>query len=96
MVELKTEGYEPAQWVWSQRGARIRKFTGKISIPSDETKHRVCKVHGNMVKLHHETHPGRNDKGICVYNVFPCVFCTKNAERLLTILRSGRGERLHS
>lgn len=96
MVELKAGGYTPVHWVWSQRGARIRKPSGKISIPSEETKHRVCSVHGNMVRLHHETHPGRNDKGICVYDVFPCLFCSKNPEQFLVALRRGRTGRLQS
>lgn len=73
-IKSISRGYAPVHWV--KQGDTVRAdTTGKVQFPSHATAAHVCRIHGNMVKVLRETHPGEH-KGIIVLSVMPCPFCT--------------------
>jgi len=76
VAKLKADGYFPVHWVAHAKGVRVHQTGGKVSIPSSYTKGRVCMVHGNLVKVRHET--GGKDRGIRILDVQPCLFCSRD------------------
>lgn len=89
IARLRTQGYVPTHWVRHPKGDRAV-LTGegkrKVAVPSNYTRGRVCREHGNLVKVRHETFPDRDDRGIQILDVLPCPFCTQDPVR--AILRS--------
>ena len=71
---LKKDGYIPVHWVQAEKGFRAR-LRGKVAVPASGTARHVCLVHGNAVKLHSETHPGDDTRGVRFFTVHPCLFC---------------------
>ncbi len=73
---LKKDGYIPVHWRKVEKGfcALLR---GKVAVPAKDTGRHVCLVHGNAVKLHTETHPGDNTRGVRFLTVHPCLFCQR-------------------
>ncbi len=82
VARLKVEGYEPIHWIRNPKGVRAN-LPGKRAIPSSYTKNRVCVRHGNLVKLRHEVQAGRDDTGVRILDVLPCLFCCPNAAEII-------------
>lgn len=82
--KLKGEGYAPIHWVVNPKGIRAESTgKGKVAIPSNTTKERVCLKHGNLVKVQRETFTGRADKGARILDVIQCPFCTPDPVRAI-------------
>jgi hypothetical protein len=77
--ELRTNGFEHVRWRETPKGVRANR-KGKVSIPSEYTKNRVCVAHGNLAKLRHESHPGQNDRGVIILDVLPCLACNPDVD----------------
>lgn len=89
VATLEADGYTLVTWQRHEKGIRAQQG-GKLAIPSEYTKGRVCLAHGNWAKVRHDTALGREDQGFLILDVAPCVFCRKDAAEIL--LKSPRTE----
>ena len=89
VARLKRDGYVPTHWIPNSKGMRAD-LGGKLAIPSHYTKSRICRIHGNLVKVRHETSPGANDRGVRILDVLPCLFCCQDPEGVI-----GRSPKTH-
>ncbi len=73
VTTLKRLGFTHVHWEKTSQGPRAE-GPGKFQVPSHNTAHHVCHIHGNPVRVARETYPARN-KGVRILTVHPCPFC---------------------